>query len=299
MKDIEYSSPVEVRSSGGLLTGQALPYGEAARDRPEMFLPGSFITGMDTASLNLQHDRSIVIAEQPKNLTFTDGLRGLDLRAQLRPDSAAARLVSRGALRGLSVEFVALEERQDNGLRLISKAHLAGCGLVDRSSFQTSVELRAFAGAWLQAEIPTDRTLACECAGPDCQQVVFLQGSFDVDQPEILAFGSGGAQAVLGSKKRGSLLLEPARKGLQVGLTEMTEAGRRVRSDAAAVRMLARPILLPEESVFTEADGVRTYETAKIRAILVGPASADEGHIPATISGVDEARQRRRRELWL
>ena len=73
--DIEYTSAVEVRASGGLLTGQAVPYGEAARDRPEMFLPGSFITGMDTAALNLQHDRSIVIAEQPKNLTFTDGLR--------------------------------------------------------------------------------------------------------------------------------------------------------------------------------------------------------------------------------
>ena len=295
--DIEYTSAVEVRASGGLLTGQAVPYGEAARDRPEMFLPGSFITGMDTAALNLQHDRSIVIAEQPKNLTFTDGLRGLDLRAQLHPDGAAARLVDRGALRGLSIEFVALDETVDRRMRVIKVAHLAGVALVDSGSYDTPVEMRArMKDAWLQASIPTERTMACECVGPDCTQVLFLPNSFDTDQPEILAFGSGGAQAVLGSKKRGSLLLNATKKGLQVGLTEMTEAGRRVRSDAAAVRMLARPILLAEESIFSEADGVRTYEKAKVRAVLVGPASADEGHIPAVIEGVPEPRKRR---LWL
>ena len=127
--------------------------------------------------------------------------------------------------------------------------------------------------------------------------MLFLPNSFDVDQPEILAFGSGGAANVLGSKKRGTLLLNVRKSGLQIGLTQMTEAGTRVVADAAAVRMLARPILAPEESIFTEADGLRTYEKAKVRGVLVGPAAADEGHIPASIAGVPEPRRRRR--LWL
>ena len=152
---VEQSAPVEFRMTGGTLTGTAIGYGERAQDRAEMFLPGSFISGLDTAALNLQHDREHVIAEQPDELAFTNSVRSLALRAQLRPDSAEARLVSRGALRGLSVEFVAIEERQDRGLRVISKAHLAGVGLVDSGSYRTEVEIRQrMASAWFRATFP-------------------------------------------------------------------------------------------------------------------------------------------------
>lgn len=177
---VEQPAPVEFRMTGRTLTGTAIRYSERAQDRAEMFLPGSFISGLATAALNLQHDREHVIAEQPDALAFTNSVRSLALKAQLRPDSAEARLVARGALKGLSVEFVAIEERQDSGLRVISKTHLAGVGLVDSGSYRTEVQIRQrMAGAWFRATIPTETTMQCRCQGPTCTDVTFDQGAFD------------------------------------------------------------------------------------------------------------------------
>ena len=155
-----------------------------------MFVSNPWATGLDTASLNLQHDREHVIAEQPESLTFSESPRGLSLRAQLRPDSAEARLVARRALQGFSVEFVALDETQDRGMRVITRAHLAGVALVDRGSYDTSVELRArMRKAWFTATIPTRSEMSCRCQGPECSSVRFEPGSFDLGEGDTLAVG--------------------------------------------------------------------------------------------------------------
>ena len=290
---VEHTRPVEVRASGGMLTGEALPYGERARDRAEMFLAGSFVSGMDTAALNLQHDREHLIAEQPDSLTFTDTPRSLSLRAHLRPDGAEARLVARGALRGLSVEFVALDETDDRGMRVITRAHLAGVALVDAGSYRTDVELRAkMRKAWFTASVPTRSEMSCRCQGPECDRVKFEPGSFDLGEGDTLAVGGGGFSNVLGSLKRGTLIAEENRKGLQIGLTDdSTITAKRIISDSAVADMYARPILDLENSEYTDSDGLRTFTRANVRAILIKPTDTIEGHQAAAVEP--------RRRLWL
>ena len=290
---IEHALAVELRASGGMLTGEALPYGQPAQDRPEMFVSNPWATGLDTASLNLQHDREHVIAEQPDALTFTESPRGLSLRAQLRPDSAEARLVARGALQGLSVEFVSLDETQDRGMRVITRAHLAGVALVDRGSYDTTVELRArLDKAWFLATIYTSEPMACNCQGPECDRVQFEPGSFDLGEGDTLAVGGGGFSNVLGSLNRKTLIAAETEKGLEIGLTDdSTVTAKRIISDAAVADMYARPILDLEASEYTDEAGLRTFTTAKVRAILIKPTDTIEGHEPAAVEP--------RRRLWL
>ena len=299
--DIEHLAPVEARMAGGDLHGTIISYGEIARDRPEMFLPGAFVSGLDTGALNLQHDREHVIAEQSNGLTFTDTVRSLDLRAQLRPDSAEARLIRRKALQGLSVEFVALEDRRDNGLRVVSKAHFAGVALVDSGSYRSNLELRArMTDAWFLAEIPLGGSMECRCQGPDCTDVEFEAGAFDemlADDGEVLAVGGGGFSNVLGSRKRGTLLLDKADDSLKVGLTsEHTETARQIVENARVAPIYARPILDLEASEYIDEGTTRKSSRANVRAILVKPTDADRGHTPAKIRGVEPEKRRR---MWL
>ena len=79
--------------------------------------------------LNLQHDAEIVMV---KGAVLTDTDVELRVQAELREDSAASRLVRRGALKGLSVEFAAKRESMVHGVRVVELAKLAGAGLVDQ-----------------------------------------------------------------------------------------------------------------------------------------------------------------------
>ncbi len=254
------------------MAGLALPYGERARDRPEMFLAGSLRSGLPEARLNLQHDRNRVLAAPPDALALTERPLGLHLRAALAPESAEARLVKRGALGGLSVEFVALEERAENGLRVISGYHLAGVALVDSGSYRTTLEIRQWEDAedlWLTGAISYDQYLECRCQGPECSAVEFEAGAFDDlgAEGDVLAVGGGGFGNVLGSKRRGTLLTRSTKKGLEVGLTNPeTETARRVIESAKVAPIYVRPILDLELSDFTETDGVRRFTKAGVRA---------------------------------
>ena len=114
---------------------------------------------------------------------------------------------------------------------------------------------------------------------------------------EILAVGGGGFGNILGSRKRGTLLLEATRRGLMVGLTKRDTATARAVAEAATVAPIyARPILDMDESEWEDQGRTRVFTKAAVRAILVKPTDADKGHIPATIEGV--AAEPRRR-LWL
>ena len=302
---VERSAPVEFRMSRGMLTGTVIPYNRRAKDRPEIFESEAFVSGVDGAALVLQHDRDRVIAAQPEALTFTDTPLSLSLRALLPPDGAEARLVRRQALRGLSVGFRSIEERQENGLRVITRAHLDHVALVDSGSYPTTeVEIRqAFddVGTWLKAMIPTGigRPMACRCQGPDCDSVQFESGSLDLGEGDTLAVGGGGYANVLGSRKRGTLITEITEKGMRVGLTARdTETARRVIENAKVAPIFVRPLLDLDQSEYVDEDRVRTFSRASVRAFLIKPTDAAEGHRPAEIDGAPPPEPRARR-WWL
>ena len=129
-------------ADGRTLSGRALVYGDVSPDFRERFVPGAF-GALAPVALNLQHDRKLVLVEAD-GLALTDSERALEVRATLPADSAAVLLVKRGALTGFSVEFHALEERRESGIRVIERAELTGLALVDRGAYpQSKAEIRA------------------------------------------------------------------------------------------------------------------------------------------------------------
>ena len=78
----------EIRLSGRTLTGDVMVYGSQARDRPERFESGAFNPLPDALALNLQHDPEREIASLGNGLVLQDTPASLEMRAELRPDSA-------------------------------------------------------------------------------------------------------------------------------------------------------------------------------------------------------------------
>ena len=140
MAALERSAPLEIRATGKTLTGEAVRYGQRATDRPERFEAGAFAP-LGPLALNLQHDPAIVLATTGDGLAVTDTPRALEVRASLRP-GAALTLLRRGVLRGLSVEFRALAERTEGGVRVIERATLEALGLVDEPAYSGRLEVR-------------------------------------------------------------------------------------------------------------------------------------------------------------
>ena len=286
---------VEARAAGDRLIGEVV-YNREALDRPEMFSPGAFTSQADPLVLRLQHDRgrSPAATTEDGTLAVEDTRTALKLEARLRPGSAEQQLVARGALQGLSVEFVAKnQETTPEGLRIIREAHLDGIGLVDKASYQSSVELRAkLKESWFLATIFTNEPMACNCQGPECDRVQFEPGSFDLGE-STLAVGGGGFGNVLGSMKRKTLIAQETDQGLEIGLTNPdTVTAQRIISDSKVADMFARPILDLEASEYTDRDRLRVFTVAKVRAILVKPTDTVEGHTPAVV-------EPRRRRVWL
>ena len=138
------------RQDGRRLQGTAIRYGDVARTPlgPERFERGAFgdVQAVD-AILNIQHDRrKPLVRTDGGGLTLTDSATALTIRAELpntQESNDALELVRMRVLRGLSIEFEALRERVENGIRVISRAALIGIGLVDRPAYRDSlVEIR-------------------------------------------------------------------------------------------------------------------------------------------------------------
>ena len=139
MDEIRFA--VEVREdedSVGRLVGTILTYGERARDRAELFEPGSLSWPEDGIVLNRQHRRdtpimrivpevrgSIIVVDAP----LPDTTAGRDAATEIR-----AKL-----FRGLSVEFRAIRQAYVGGMRRIQEAVLGGVGLVDSPSYANSL----------------------------------------------------------------------------------------------------------------------------------------------------------------
>ena len=146
----EIRCSIELREDEGKparLVGVLMPYGERAKDRAEVFEPGSLTWDQGGVVLRRQHNR-----QQPI-LKFTpverDGVLTVDAAIPATTAGADCEAEIRsGLLTGLSVEFRSISERFVGGLRRIAKAHLFGAGLVESGSYEAAtVEARARADA--------------------------------------------------------------------------------------------------------------------------------------------------------
>ena len=301
--DHERTSPLECRMEGRTLTGTALRYGERASDRPEMFAPGAF-GPLGSLALNLQHDPEREVANTADGtLRLLDSDTELRIAADLREGSAELRLVRRGALRGLSVEFRSHAEHRREGLRVVERAELVGIGLVDSGSYSGSgLELRALDEAALVSVIPFDRPMACECVGAECSAVEFAPGAFDdLGKDHDVLMIAGKASEVLGSLARGTFkvakvtpkaleltgaALVKIETGIEIVLEKvLTAAASAVLSNSIGAPFYVRPIIRDITSEYLDLRGVRRYSRADVRAFLVKPAITDRGQIPAWIDG--------------
>ena len=132
----------ETRASPGRLVGTLLRYGERAADRAERFEAGSLRWPDEGIVLNRQHSRTSPIArvkpEERNGAVVVDTL----LPNTVAGRDAAAELRS-GLFSGLSVEFQAVRERFESGVRIIQDAVLTGVGLVDIPAYAgSSAEVR-------------------------------------------------------------------------------------------------------------------------------------------------------------
>ena len=134
------------------LSGVVMRYGDVARIGPrreETFIPGAFgdVAALDVI-LNIQHTRARLIARTGGGgLELTDSPQALEVAATLpntRESDDALEMVKRGLLRGFSIEFGALEQRNEGIRRIVQRAVLGNIGLVDRPAYGDSlVALRA------------------------------------------------------------------------------------------------------------------------------------------------------------
>ena len=133
----------ELRAEDGRrLSGVAVRYGDEAR-LPwgrERIRAGAFVDGrLEDVVLNRQHDRARPLARTGGGgLVLEDGPEALRMTATLpstRDGDDVLALVRAGVLRGLSIEFMAREERLDGDVRIVERASLVGLAVVDRPAY--------------------------------------------------------------------------------------------------------------------------------------------------------------------
>ena len=127
------------------LAGRAIVYGDVADlgTFRETFRPGAFgdVANLDII-LNRQHQRAEPLARTGGGgLELRDSPEALEIVATL-PEVRAAddvlELVKRHIYRGLSIEFRAVREHFENGVRVVTRAALGAIGVEDRSAYPLS-----------------------------------------------------------------------------------------------------------------------------------------------------------------
>ena len=302
--NLEYRfSPVKIE--GRVLSGTVMRYGEIATGapRPEKFLPGAFKVPPDGVILNVQHDRNKPIARTPDTLILTDTAEALELRATV-PETVEGTdtltLVRNRILTGLSVEFRAIQEHFEAGVRVITEAILSGVAVVDRSAYSGSVvEARRIPGFRMSYKVPYDKKLRCECC-TKASNVRFKKGSLDDvadgTDGDVLAV-SGNYKGALASRKRGSLRPKKTDNALVVEMDIAdTQSGRDLIAQADDVDILARPIVDFNKSTFTVEGDTAVIERAHVRGFTLGSTDAVEGWTPVKIIRKAE---KRRVQVWL
>ena len=312
------------QTQGRMLEGAALVYSDEAvfpfgRER---IAPGAFQPLRDVI-LNRQHDRKTPLARSGAGLELIDSPEELRVRATL-PDTASATetlsLVRAKILRGLSIEFHALQERQDADLRIIEKARLVGIAVVDDPQYEQSIvsarhlEERRRRQRTLRGRIPAKKVLECRCSPGDCHEALFESGALDdaipADQQKDALAVLGEYANPLGSRKRKTLRFwSDGEGGLQYALdVPDSQRGRALLESMDAADVFARPVIdtAAGASEFTLEAGRATYQQARIRALTLGPTDGSAGWTPLRFRrGRDDdmpagaAGERRRARVWL
>ena len=318
----ERRAGAELRLQGRTLYGAAMRYGDVAPGILERFEAGAF-SPVPAVPLNLQHDSSMVILEAGA-YELRDTPEALIVRAELPEDSAAIKLVRRGALGGFSVEFLSKREVRADGVRVIQSADLMALGLVDVPAYTASrVEVRARLGRTMRASVPTGRKLCCECMKTstgraqvrfakfqrDAMQKVFRE-SFDeavaiIKRREIVATHGSYGQP-LASVSKGTLRGRMTKAGLEVDIDlPDDQAGRAVLAANDSAGVVVRPFVNADAAEFTLADDVAEYSEAPVRAFIVSATDAREGWPqPKILPTPDDVMERsatreRRFRAWL
>ena len=291
----QFFSGLELRAEGRRLIGPAINYGEVSPSHREKFTPGAFdLDDGRTRTLNLRHDPDKAVAyTDGGGLILRDTSQELQVFATLPRIPAAERAlaeVREGKLTGFSIEFHAEAEHRESGIRVVSKAVLAGIGLVAHPSYTGSkAEVRAGS---MSGFVPFGEKVDCECheSGTRTRSpcTIEIQGvSFD-ESRDVLAT-AGRLENAIASKRAGSLVLEETDAGLQVSIgadvLEATAAGRELVKTASVVPVFARPLFNQAESDWTERGGVAVYRDMRITGVLVKPTFNDKGWKPVEFAG--------------
>ena len=131
----------EFRAEGRRLQGVVMPYGRESDRTPmgrERFAPGAFEGRAGDVVLNFGHDSGRPLSRSGAGLTLTHTPEALRMSAELpntRDADDALELVRAKVMRGLSVEFVAREERMEGGVRVVEAAQLVGVAVVTRPAY--------------------------------------------------------------------------------------------------------------------------------------------------------------------
>ena len=306
MSELEYRYSA-VSLEGKTLRGIVMKYGEISTGapRPERFIPGAF--EYQDVILNVQHERGRPIARTDGGgLHLIDSQEALTMRADLpetREGADTLELVRKSILRGLSVEFRAISERYEAGVRVIEKALLSGIGLVDKPAFDGSrVEARRIRGITFTFRIPYRRPLRCQCC-PKADIVDFEPEAFteSLANKEVLLI-AGDYKGALASKNRGTLRTKQTKDGLEADSDIAdTQAGKDILAQAVDIPIYARPVVDFERSEFEVIDGIAKVKNAYLRAFLLGPTDANEGWEPLKVIR-EEDRQTcnaRGQHIWL
>lgn len=138
---IEMRRGIELRArDDGSVEGTVVKYGDIAivHGQPERFEPGSLV--MKAPAL-FYHHRGQKIASE---VALIDTAAALDFRAQLDPRfvQPIRQSIQAGLLTGASIEFRALKERLEAGVRVIERATIEGLALVDVPAYPGSSGLQ-------------------------------------------------------------------------------------------------------------------------------------------------------------
>ena len=294
---------------GRTVEGVAVRYGDLAQlpwgqERVEA---GAFAPIGDVI-LNASHDRTAPLARTGGcGLRFDDNAERLALTADLPVTRAAddvLTLVRTGVLRGLSVEFRAVAERFEAGVRVIERATLAGVAVVDTPAYPASeIEARRRRGerrTWIRGGVKYGVKAHCQCAGDGCE-VMFRPEALEVMDTTLAL--TGRASEAVASMRGGTLRVKNTPERLTFEIDDAardTAAGRQLGDLATArVPVYARPIIDEATAEFEVVDGVRQYTRAPVRALLLKPIVGPPEQAVNWEQVVIAPAAKRRHRVWL
>ena len=289
-----------------ILEGTVMLYGDVAvvDGRRERFMSGAF--EYSDVILNKQHERVSPLARTgPGGLELIDGETEFRMRAELpetREASDALELVRKRVLRGLSVEFRAIEEHVEAGVRVITRAILSGIGLVDRPAYpQSLAEARRRYGyiGRVSGYIPKGTKVDCRCKD-GCDSAVIEDAEFS----ETVIGVRGNYGEALGSTRRGTLRINPRKDGsgwdVEQDLPD-TQQARDLMASSKSTDIYARPFMDAEKSDVVVEGKTATYKKGVVRAIVFETTDQSKGWEPVKFEAAKKATEGRSRRIpfWL